>query len=474
MQNDSNLLKSQSSTENSSSKNKSWWESKLEGRKLAVLWFITTICGMLFITITSDALRLLIPVAFLFFYSWYGFRHVQITHKLVALRQVRMRQLADSIYFLGFLWTLFSLIDSFVLHKELSAAEAGFRAFGYALITTATGMFLRLFIIQFTYSIEEQAHSAEQNIEEEITRFTKELIIGKESINSFHNEINSLKRSAKTLGTSLDEIKIQVANITPELSKSYKDSITSLEVHSKNSISDIVHNLDLIVLKNQLNEELPDIINNLKKGIVETTKSIENTNRVFKDSISTQLEVLKSNIKNVSDQIAMISVSSDTIEKNVDIKVAESIKSLKEALEKLSDQFNKVRIAPEVVEKTVAAGLEQKIQPFQEAIGNLTKQVEIMNIPADLVEKTVSVKLEKNLKAFQEAIGNLTGQIEAIQIRSELDNKIIARKTESITLSLKDNLQALQDVINYHTNSIKRSLNIERSPRNKQWWKFWK
>ncbi|MBI3952083.1 MAG: hypothetical protein HY314_16675 [Acidobacteria bacterium] len=197
-----------------------WWEDKTRGHKLAIMWFMTTVLGMIFISLTTGALRLLIPVALMLVYAWRGYRHVESAGELVALRSARVGQLADSLYFLGFLWTLYALIDSFVFH-QMSIAEAVFRAFGYALVTTAMGMFLRLFLLQFGYSEEEQVRLGERKVEEEIARFSKEVRSAIGSISGFRTRtdaaltgwIDSLNKSTGALKTAVDDVKAQTTDL---------------------------------------------------------------------------------------------------------------------------------------------------------------------------------------------------------------------------------------------------------------------
>ena len=332
MQTNEKSLMSPKTTIDFLSKQKKWWESKIEGRKLAVWWLFTSLMGILFISLTSNTLRLVIPVFLLVIYSWYGYKYVRTSRGLVALWQARVRQLADSIYFLGFLWTLYSLIDSFVFHPEISIAEAGFRAFGYALITTATGMFLRLFLLQFSYSFEEQAQSAEQNIEEEITRFIKELSGGKEGINSFRAEINSLKQSAKSLKVSVDEIKSQVTGITQELLKPYKDSLTNLEEHTKKIISETIQNLNFTELKKQLEVELPNVIKDLNEDVIKTTKSIETDGKSVSEGFEKNIDSFQKAMEHLNEQIENIHVPSDIVEKKVTQKTESVIFELTKSL----------------------------------------------------------------------------------------------------------------------------------------------
>src|SRR6266446_8718087 len=179
------------------------WAAKLRANKLVAMWLLSALTGMLAITLTigigisshttgsekADSrifviVRLLVPVAILLLYAWRGYEYATSTGGLSTLRRARLGQLADSLYFLGFLWTLWALIDSFVIH-QMSIAEAVFRAFGYALVTTASGLFLRLLLIQFSYSEEEQVRLGEQSVEEEIASFTREVRDAVKRLNAF-------------------------------------------------------------------------------------------------------------------------------------------------------------------------------------------------------------------------------------------------------------------------------------------------
>ncbi|HXG06028.1 MAG TPA: hypothetical protein VNI77_01720 [Nitrososphaera sp.] len=425
---------------NSPPQPKTWWETKLQARKLAIMWFTTTILGMLFISLTSGTPRLLIPILLLSTYAWYGYKYVESAGELIALRQARVGQLADSVYFLGFLWTLYALIDSFVIHPQFSIAEAVFRAFGYALVTTATGMFLRLFLLQFGYSEEEQVRLAKQNVEEEIGRFTKELISGTEGIRSFYAEINSLKRSAGILRTSVDKINGQISDLTTELLKLHRDSLTRLEEHTKNTIRDHIGKFDLAQLTNQLQSELLKVIKVLGDSVVKTTGSIETTTTKFTDDI----KKLQLSLQDVSTQIGHIRVSPDIVEKTVGEQVTkvtttltDSGKAFQEAVRRLSEQVSNIHIPSDVVEKTVSSGLLESIRSFKEAIGSLAKQINDVHVPADIVEKSV------------------------------------AQKVETATADLITSIKALRDAISNLEQSVQTIAAQARSVRFKPWWKFW-
>lgn len=194
-------------------------------------WAACTLTGMFLISVTTSIgttnaegadpplfvlSRLSVPVFVMLLYAGIEFKRAGESG-LETLRAVRIGQLADSLYFIGFLWTLWALIDSFVIH-QLSIAHAVFRAFGYALVTTMFGTFLRLLFIQFqnTDDIVEASH---QRVEKEIESFAVTLAATTASVREFQTTTaatieawaEALNRATESLHTSASRASSQVA-----------------------------------------------------------------------------------------------------------------------------------------------------------------------------------------------------------------------------------------------------------------------
>ena len=79
---------------------------------------------------------------------------------------LHVENFADSLYFLGFLWTLVALIRA--LRGQELTSQTVFPAFGYALVTTAAGMLSRLLVIQFQETIPDQLADTQRDIEADL------------------------------------------------------------------------------------------------------------------------------------------------------------------------------------------------------------------------------------------------------------------------------------------------------------------
>jgi hypothetical protein len=147
-------------------------------RQLGFSWAVAVILGV--VVISSNAkvtpTRLTVPVLIMFCYAIVAFKRsaALFAGSSNAYKSSIDGQLADSMYFMGFIWTLWALIDSFVIHK-IETGDAIFRVFGYALVTTAAGMFGRLAILQFKYTAAEQSEGANESVEDVLLRFASTL-----------------------------------------------------------------------------------------------------------------------------------------------------------------------------------------------------------------------------------------------------------------------------------------------------------
>jgi hypothetical protein len=103
-----------------------------------------------------------------------------------GLRQpyIDRERLGDSVYFLGFLWTLYALIDQIVIKHRSADVMA---TFGYAVVTTACGMFLRLALTQFSYSTDVQILDTREQVQRGLQGLVDSLTSASQTIQAFED-----------------------------------------------------------------------------------------------------------------------------------------------------------------------------------------------------------------------------------------------------------------------------------------------
>jgi hypothetical protein len=152
---------------------------KAEQYDLALAWMAAAIAGALAIRFLPDAAwwRSLAPLAAMGSYLAFALTRARYSTPRVA----------DSVYFMGFLWTLWALISVLLWHPQLKAQQL-YVAFGYALVTTAAGMFARLSLLQFYRTLEDQEDQATDQIDDGIRRIAGELELTHASLVSLRSQ----------------------------------------------------------------------------------------------------------------------------------------------------------------------------------------------------------------------------------------------------------------------------------------------
>jgi hypothetical protein len=228
---------------------RSKWTLFVYNKQLGLAWVVAALFGVFVISMSQqlDAKRFFLPVLIMLVYSIVAFNRGHEIFKSVgssdSYQNTLISQLADSVYFLGFLWTLWALIDSFVL-KSNTAAASIFRTFGYALVTTSCGMFLRLAILQFRYTAIDQGSEAEVSIEEKLQRFGASVHAAESALLRWRQV---MAESSSNIATFDQELRKTVNTINEEvrgsmllLTSQHKEMVTVTTDSSRAGIEELV------------------------------------------------------------------------------------------------------------------------------------------------------------------------------------------------------------------------------------------
>jgi prefoldin subunit 5 len=208
----------------------------LESRQLGVAWIVAVSVGALIISSNTSVTpqRLVIPVLIMLGYGAFVFNRWSRLFATAsqAYKLSIVGQLADSMYFMGFVWTLWALIDSFVIH-QIDTADAIFRTFGYALVTTAVGMFCRLSILQFKYTATEQTQEAEESIEEILVKFGASLQVAHKVLEAWHTTLDAATASIGTsnagLIAAIEQTRSETTNTITAATRSWVAMLTTIQ-----------------------------------------------------------------------------------------------------------------------------------------------------------------------------------------------------------------------------------------------------
>ena len=143
---------------------------------LGLAWAAVVILGAVAIRVVPEGIglwRMIVPLSLMALYVGFA----------VTRSKYSTTRVADSVYFMGFWWTLWALISALLWHGEKSPLTAAklYETFGYALVTTAAGMFVRLMMLQFYRSSIDQEEQAVDQIDQRVSKLVAELELSQQA-----------------------------------------------------------------------------------------------------------------------------------------------------------------------------------------------------------------------------------------------------------------------------------------------------
>ena len=218
-------------------------------------------------------------------------------------------QLGDSVYYLGFILTLWALILALYDLSSDPKAEDIISKFAIALVTTVVGIFVRVFMSQFAPAQEDINEMSEKMLSDTALNLKTQLDV---TITTFTGLIDELSRkTSETLEKNSLELSTFLKENSEEFSKSSKKIINNLNsasdalIEKSSSLDKTLESLNnttesfnenLNTLNSALTQNNPAReISNLQDVFDNMTKSME----AYKDIVSSDIKEISSNKKEI-------------------------------------------------------------------------------------------------------------------------------------------------------------------------------
>lgn len=389
------------------------------GEQTAGKWAIAAAFGAIAISLAPQqpAVRLVLPVAVMVFYAYMSYPRTNA----VALRTVRLAQLADSVYFLGFLWTLWALIDAFVLHS--AAEDAAFRVFGFALVTTAAGMGIRLYLLQFKYGAADQAEQADLTIERNVERLSAATERVCVSLQKLHSQTDVLHAQLSQFSEASKEAHQGFAQAHRETSTKITETIAE-------TVADVREALKRPV------QEYGKSIRAFTGGVNEQARALEQTVAAVSKTVTQSVEEAANTMKSAIGTTAG-SIAADHIRIAHDLQA--QVAQISTTLSRISEGLAGIGQFGTVLSKLggIVSELDRCVAAFSGTIGpNAELTINLQNLPS---------RLETSLSRAQAAMDELTKKLGQVRVPSEL------------SVELKDISSAMKALEESAENLLKRS-----------------
>lgn len=212
-------------------------------------------------------------------------------------------QLGDSVYYLGFILTLWALILALYDLSEDPKAEDIISKFAIALVTTVVGIFVRVFMSQFAPAQEDINEMSEKMLSDTALNLKTQLDV---TITTFTGLIDELSRkTSETLEKNSLELSTFLKENSEEFSKASKKIINNLNnasdtlIQKSSSLDKTLEGL------NNTTENFNENLNALNSALTQNNpaKEISNLQDVFENmskSMETYKEIVTTDLKEIS------------------------------------------------------------------------------------------------------------------------------------------------------------------------------
>jgi hypothetical protein len=303
-------------------------------------------------------IRLSVP---LFVIGWYGANGTKLAraNPVPALRAAQVGRLADNIYFLGFLFTLWALIDAFVIQR-MTIAEAVFRTFGYALVTTASGMFCRLVLLQTVYSEEETTFQSDIDLLRQVANFNNNLSSAAQALADFKTawcqsltaSADAMNRGAKAIETQSAALLIEMASfpskVAEQIQRDFESALTLHRTRLDQTASAAAEHLA---------QTLQPSLARLESEARTVAESAVSVHKIVSDAAASAQQSILTSVSKLS---ASVTEATTTARKSVN----DAVVSLQQSIRADTGQLTATVTHNEQAVSSALSGLEERVRQF--------------------------------------------------------------------------------------------------------------
>lgn len=351
--------------------------------------------------------------------------------------EVTDEKFADTCYYLGFIFTITSIIFSLfdLPHIGTRIQDIAVR-FGAAMVSTVLGLAVRVYLVSFKKDVADAIKDAEDAVLDATRKFTEQLNVALERLRDFESQVDTAAK------TSVERVNLQVET----LSKNHADKLTSFfnDLTNKNQEA---FTSALSEVKSA-SQKLAESVDGYSLGMRANLVSIEAKVGAFADAVTERLktttfpddyfaEHLKSPLSQLKDSSSALATG---IKSSLQ-EVTESTTVLSLALKKLRDKAS----ATEGSIETVLKLTQQQQAVLNAAQGQVTS---LEQLGATLTR--INDGLSNALAGFVTSNGlssELTGRVSGLIADGAETRKTLEAALTGVTETLKAQVQATHTVV---------------------------
>lgn len=330
---------------------------------------------------------------------------------------------ADTCYYLGFIFTITSIIFSlFDLPNIGTKIQDIAVRFGAAMVSTVLGLGVRVYLVSFKQDIGDAIKDAEDAVLDATRKFTEQLTIVLERLRDFESQVDSAAKS------SVERVNLQIDNLSKNHAEKLTDFFVDLTAQNQKAFT-----LALADVKTA-SRHLADSVDGYSQGMRSNLNSIEAKVSAFAEAVTDRLKTTTFPddyfAKHLEAPLGLLTESASELAggvKQATAEVGQSSVVLSGALKKLREKAN----ATEGSLDTVLRLTEQQQAVLDSAQGQLT---------------TLGL-LSNNLNNFDVVLSNTLAGISASNLVSADLASRVSNVVEDGAAARKELEQSLANVI---------------------------
>jgi len=390
-------------------------------------------------------LGMVIPILVMCIYMAVGYR----THA----SDVSEEKFADSCYYMGFIFTIVTIIVCLVDVPNLSPGQGLFEIamrFGAAMISTVLGMIVRVYLVSFKKDTDDAIKDIEATLIDSTRAFTLQIRDTVRNLKDFEDQV------AKATKASVENVQLQVESLGKNTSNALLEYFEKLRNEHRVSLQALLYELQSttgevgeVVKKysSGIDQNLQNIENNINDFVGAVTHRLQNT--TFPDDFFVQtLREPMENLKNEASRLG-------TAVNEVSGTVLDSSQSLGESLKILN---TKTKAAQKAMSSVVdlsdqQRGVFDKIESHSRHLGALAERLNSMGSMLQSLVQTLEINTKTSLE-LQQSTASLVSNTSSLHqnLRDELAALFAKISTDS------GNTSEVLDWLRAFTNEIRSDM----------------
>lgn len=397
-------------------------------QKLFVVTIVLKIVSSTVGWVNSDPwiFGLAIPVAIMGCYVLLGIRQKN--------RNVSDEKFADSCYYLGFIFTVTSIIFCLFDLPNIGAKLSDIAVrFGAAMVTTVIGLIVRVSLVNFKENMEDATAATEQSLIEASSKLREQLTISLEKLQSFESQVDVAARG------TVERVNLQIEAISKSYGEKLEDFFDVLSAENTEAVNQALDEVK------EANLRLSAIVDIYSNAVHANLRSVEHGVVGFTDAVTNRLKATTFPddyfARSLAAPVAKLRDGTDAVSAGVfdvagEIKtstvvLAAALKSLRTKATQIEGSFDRFSLLASAQEHVLA-----KAESQSAVLSELTCSMQSLNTTLAAVGENLSLQsksvasLAERIDSFLKKVPETGEHATTMQTQTEpskgLDSRILA------------------------------------------------